>query len=72
MPSPIFASLLIRKYILQTRYNISQPWQDYETYRHLEQAEHAFKKFIHQKPTSQARIFNRLTGRVLQSYPTRK
>lgn len=65
MPSPIFAALFIKKYIVQTRANFDKPWRDYDSYRNLSDAEQMAAKLARQNPQSQVRIFNRLTQQAM-------
>ena len=69
MPSPIFASLFVKKYIVQTRAAVDKPWRDYEAYRNLNEAQRVAADLARKRPQTQVRIFNRLTKQVM---PARK
>jgi len=63
MASPIFASLFIKKYVVQLRKSPAGPWQEQEAYRRLDEARQALQRLLRQNPGAEGRIINRLTGR---------
>lgn len=72
MASPIFAPLFIKKYKLQFRSNLSEGWQEYQSYRNLAEAQKAAQKMLRQNPHRQGRIINRLTGEVVRTFASKK
>ena len=65
MPSPIFFPLLVRKYIVQTRYKHSE-WKEYDSYRNLERAGRTVQELRRQNSKIEVRILNRFTGQVVK------
>jgi hypothetical protein len=63
--SPIFASLFIKKYVIQWRDSPAGPWPEQEAYRRLDEARQALKRLLRQKSGAEGRILNRLTGQPL-------
>ena len=67
MPSPIFASLFMKKYIVQTRTAVDKPWREHAAYRNLADARQTAAAFARKNPKAQVRILNQRTQQVVPS-----
>lgn len=65
MFSLIFSYLLFKPYLVQTRYGSERPWQDYQRYKHLDEAKRAVQQLLRKNPATQVRIVNRRTGQLM-------
>jgi len=61
----IFSHVLVKKYIVQTRYKYSE-WKEHDSYRRLDQAERAVQEVSRQNSKIEVRILNRFTGQIVQ------
>jgi hypothetical protein len=66
-----FPVSFFKKYVVQTQFKPNS-WQDYESFRNLAEAKATAQNLRYKYPDVEVQILNRLTRRVIQSYPTRR
>jgi hypothetical protein len=71
MSSPMFIPSLVRKYVVQIKYDADSLWKDYDSFQKLYDAEQTVYELMYQDSTIEGRILNRLTDQVIKSYSSK-